>query len=327
MSTVRWGIIGCGDVAEVKSGPGFQKADGSSLLAVMRRDRHKAEDFARRHQVPRVHGTARALVEDPEVDAVYVATHPDSHCELACLAASAGKPCLVEKPMAVSHAECTRMLEAFERAGVPLWVAYYRRALPRFLLIRDLLRSGTLGPMTSLQIDLREPLAAGEAAAGWRFDRSRAGGGLLFDKGSHCIDLLDFFAGPVEGAHAVTTKTGGAYDVDDVTAAAFRLPGGLVATGLWNFNAGVAADALVITTTAGEIRTSVFSDADVVVTSGGGRETHAVRNPPHVHQPLIQSIVDELGGRGACESTGASGARASRVLELCAAGAGGRSRG
>jgi predicted dehydrogenase len=145
MRIVRWGIIGCGDVAEVKSGPGFQQADGSALLAVMRRDRHKAEDFARRHQVPRVHGTARALVDDPDVDAVYIATPPDSHCELACLAASAGKPCLVEKPMAVSYAECTRMLDAFARAGVPLWVAYYRRALPRFLLIRDLLRSQDSG--------------------------------------------------------------------------------------------------------------------------------------------------------------------------------------
>jgi predicted dehydrogenase len=282
MRIVRWGIIGCGDVAEVKSGPGFQQADGSALLAVMRRDRHKAEDFARRHQVPRVHGTARALVDDPDVDAVYIATPPDSHCELACLAASAGKPCLVEKPMAVSYAECTRMLDAFARAGVPLWVAYYRRALPRFLLIRDLLRSGALGPITSFQIDVREPLTAGEAAAAWRFDRSKAGGGLIFDKGSHTIDLLDFLAGPVEQVCGVTMNTGGTYEVDDVTAAAFRLPGGAVATALWNFNAGVAADALVVTTTAGEIRTSMFGDADVVVTSPGGRREHPVRNPPHV---------------------------------------------
>jgi predicted dehydrogenase len=315
---VRWGIIGCGDVAEVKSGPGFQKARGSSLLAVMRRDRGKAEDFARRHGVPRVHASAEALVRDPEVDAVYVATHPDSHCELACLAAAAGKPCLVEKPMAVSHAECIRMLQAFDRAAVPLWVAYYRRALPRFLLMRDLLRSETMGGVTSVQIEIREPVARGDAAAGWRFSRALAGGGLLFDKGSHSVDLLDFLLGPVEQALGVTVNTSAAYEVEDVTAAMFRMANGVVGTGLWNFNAGFASDAFVVTTTGGEIRTSVFSDADVVVTSGAVQDVHEIRNPPHVHQPLIQTIVDELAGRGVCESTGASGARASRVLEMCA---------
>jgi len=316
--TIRWGIIGCGDVAEVKSGPGFQKAAGSTLLAVMRRDRAKADDFARRHGVPRVHATADALIQDPDVDAVYIATHPDSHCELACRVAAAGKPCLIEKPMAVSYAECVRMLEAFDRASVPLWVAYYRRALPRFLLIRDLLRGGTMGAVTSVQVDVRELPAGPESAGAWRLNRSVAGGGLFFDKGSHCIDLLDFFLGPVEAAGA-SIRTGGAHDVEDVTAAMFRMPGNVLGTGVWNFNAGVAADTFVLTTTVGEIRTSVFADSDVVVTSGGRQEIHQIRNPPHVHQPLIQTIVDELSGRGACESTGISGARASRVLEMCSA--------
>src|SRR6187551_2689781 len=139
MNNVRWGIIGCGDVTEIKSGPGFQKADGSSLVAVMRRDRAKAEDYARRHGVPRVHDTAEALVADPEIDAVYIATPPESHEALALMVAAAGKPCLVEKPMARNHDECMSMVGAFRTAGVPLWVAYYRRALPRFLQARELL--------------------------------------------------------------------------------------------------------------------------------------------------------------------------------------------
>ncbi len=320
--TIRWGIIGCGDVAEVKSGPGFQKARGSELVAVMRRDRAKAEDFARRHGVPRVHSTPDELIADPQVDAVYIATPPGTHCELASLVAAAGKPCLVEKPMAASYAECVRMLDVFARASAPLWVAYYRRALPRFLMIRDLLRSGTMGRVTSVQVELREPLTSGDAARAWRFDRSVAGGGLFFDKGSHAIDLLDFLVGPVEHAAGAAINTGGAYEVEDVTAATFRLPGNvLLGTGLWNFNAGVSSDTLVLTTTAGEIRTSVFADVDVVVDRGGSQTAHEVRNPPHVHQPLIQTIVDELCGRGACESTGASGARASRVLEMCQTGA------
>jgi predicted dehydrogenase len=313
--TIRWGMIGCGDVTEVKSGPGFHKAYGSSLLAVTRRDRARAEDYARRHGVPRVHENAHALIHDPDVDAVYIATHPDSHCNLACRVAAARKPCLVEKPMATNYAECMRMLRAFDDASVPLWVAYYRRALPRFLLIRDLLRGGTLGTATSVHIDLREPLANPETATTWRFKRDIAGGGLFFDKGSHCIDLLDFLFGPVEYASGLTMNTGNAYDVEDVTAASFRLSSGVLGTGIWNFNAGATSDAFIITTTAGEIRTSVFNDVDVIVTTGAEQRVYEVRNPPHVHQPLIQTIVDELAGRGACESTGESGARASRVID------------
>ena len=320
MHDVRWGMIGCGDVAEVKSGPGFRKARGSALVAVMRRDRQKAEDYARRHGVARVHATADELIRDEEVDAVYIATHPDSHAELACRVAGARKPCLVEKPMAVRHSECRRMLEAFEAAGVPLWVAYYRRALPRFLLIRDLLRIRAVGRVTSVRLDLHQPLARGEAARAWRVNRELAGGGLFHDMGSHSVDLLDFLFGPVGYATGEALNTGGTYDVEDVTAALFRLPGGVVATGTWNFNAGIAADELVLTGSEGEIRTAVFGDADVVLTQAGGRQVHRVRNPQHVHQPLIQSIVDELAGRGTCESTGVSGARASRVLEMCLGG-------
>ena len=141
----RWGIIGCGDVTEVKSGPGFQKADGSGLVAVMRRDLAKAQDYARRHGVPRAYDRADALIDDPEVDAVYIATPPSSHCELTLAVAAAGKPCLVEKPMATNHRECLRMIEACAARGVPLWVAYYRRALPRFVLVRDLLAAGAIG--------------------------------------------------------------------------------------------------------------------------------------------------------------------------------------
>ena len=223
MDIVRWGMIGCGDVAEVKSGPGFQKAEGSALVAVTRRDRAKADDYARRHGVPRVHATAEALVSDPGVDAVYIATPPSSHCELSLLAARAGKPCLVEKPMAMNHAECVRMIEAFRAGGVPLWVAYYRRALPRFLLARTLLADGAIGRVTSIHIQVFEPLASAELANTWRYDQRVAGAGLFFDLASHCVDLVDFLAGPISNVSGFAINTGGAYAVEDVTAAAFQV--------------------------------------------------------------------------------------------------------
>ena len=315
MSTIRWGIIGCGNVTEVKSGPGFQKAEGSSLAAVMRRDRAKAEDYARRHGVPRAYDDADALIRDPGVDAVYVATPPSSHLDLALRVAAAGKPCLVEKPMAMTHTECVRMNEAFRSAGVPLYVAYYRRALPRFLEVRRQLDAGVIGPVTDVHIRIAEPLAEGDAASGWRFDPAIAGAGLFYDLASHCLDLVDFLLGPIDEAAGVAVNTGGAYAVEDVTAGSFRFARGMAGTGVWNFNADRPEDWMVFTGQHGHLHTPVFTDGDVIITRGSAREVLPLRNPPHVHQPLIQTIVDELRGRGRCESTGESGARASRVMD------------
>jgi len=320
MTSVRWGIVGCGDVTEVKSGPGFQKAEGSTLAAVMRRDRVKAEDYAHRHGVARAYDDADALIADPDVDAVYIATPPSSHASLALRVAAAQKPCLVEKPMARTHAECTQMVAAFRAAGVPLWVAYYRRALPRFLKLRQLVNDGAVGRVTSVHVQVTDRLATGADAGNWRFDPEAAGAGLFFDLASHCVDLLDFILGPITAAHGVAMNTGAAYAAEDLTTAAFRFGDRAAGTGVWNFNAGAKTDLLTFTGSDGTISSPVFSDTDLVVTRGGVPDVIAVRNPPHVHQPLIQTIVDELRGRGRCESTGESGARASWVLDQCVSG-------
>ena len=256
MEIVRWGIVGCGDVTEVKSGPGFQKATGSALSAVMRRDFAKAEDFARRHGVPRVHRHADDLIDDPGVDAVYIATPPDSHCELALRVAAAGKPCLVEKPMALNHAECLRMTAAFRERGVPLWVAFYRRALPRFLLVRDLLRQQAIGQLTSIHVELFDRLTTGDGALVWRFDPAASGGGLFFDRGSHTLDLVDFLAAPIREVSGTSWNTGGTYAAEDVTVASYIVESNVPGTGVWNFNADASLDRLRFVGAEGHLRDS-----------------------------------------------------------------------
>jgi 1,5-anhydro-D-fructose reductase (1,5-anhydro-D-mannitol-forming) len=319
MDHVRWGMIGCGAVAETKSGPALQKAVGSSLVAVMRRDAARAADYAQRHGVPRYYDSAVALVADTEVDAVYVATPPSSHLELALLAAEAGKPCLVEKPMALCHAECLRLVEAFEVRGVPLFVAYYRRALPRFLEARRLLQTGAIGMPTSTHIFQYDRLLQAGAARVWRVDPAIAGGGLFVDLASHGFDLIDFLLGPIDEVAGVAANTGGTYAAEDLTTACFHFESGISGTGVWNFNADRSADGIVITGTAGELHMPVFADAPLLLRAGGRDEVLPFLNPPHVHQPLVQTIVDELLGRGRCESTGRSGARASWVMDRCLA--------
>jgi predicted dehydrogenase len=170
--------------------------------------------------------------------------------------------------------------------------------------------------VTSVRVEVFERMAA----LGWRIDPYVAGAGLFYDLGSHCVDILDFLLGRIEDVHGVAINTGGAYAAEDVTAAAFTIEGRIAGTGTWNFNAADTRDAVVCTGTAGELHLPVFADADIVVRAGGRDTVHRFRNPLHVHQPLIEAIVGELGGQGRCESTGESAARASRVLEQCVAG-------
>ncbi|PAW67941.1 MAG: hypothetical protein B9S34_04045 [Opitutia bacterium Tous-C1TDCM] len=321
---VRWGIIGCGDVTEVKSGPGFQKADGSHLVAVMRRDVGKAADYARRHGVPRWYADARALVADPEVDAVYVATPPGAHLDAALLAAAAGKPCYVEKPMARHTAECDTMLAAFAAAHQPLFVAYYRRALPRFVHARALLDAGRIGTLTGLHCRFASPGHGGIGSLpgqpapdlSWRFRAVDSGGGLLLDVGAHAIDLLDFFGGPLHdvAGHAARLVTPG--DTEDTVAFSFRTAAGAPGTASFNFASAQRADSLELEGTLGRIALSVFGHEPVRLETAAGPESFPFTPPAHIAQPLIQTVVDALLGRGTCPSTGASARRTSAVIDL-----------
>jgi predicted dehydrogenase len=310
---VRWGIIGCGDVTEVKSGPGFQKAAGSQLVAVMRRDAAKAADYARRHGVARWYADADALIADPEVDAVYVATPPDSHAAYALKVAAAGKPAYVEKPMARHAAECDRMVAAFAAARLPLFVAYYRRRLPRFLFLEELLKGGKLGQLTGVHYRFAAPFH--QSANSWRVNATSAGGGHFLDIGSHVLDLLDYLLGPLETVKGRAANLLGNYAVEDAVALNFDVVGGAHGTATWNFTSAARDDTLRLSGTLGEVSCSVLGHETVRLETANDVETIERKNPPHVALPLIQSVVDDLLGRGECPSTGESARRTSVVMD------------
>jgi predicted dehydrogenase len=310
---IRWGIIGCGDVTEVKSGPALQHAADSALVAVMRRNREKAQDYAHRHNVPRFYDKAEALIDDPEVNAVYVATPPGSHLEYALKVAAAGKPCYVEKPMARAFVECRRMIDSFERAKLPLFVAYYRRALPRFVKLKELIDSGHLGRVTGCRYHRITPDRPAPPGF-WRLDPAQSGGGLFLDVGSHVLDLLDHLLGEfIEFGGTAQGRENS--PVEDTVALHFRTERGVMGAATWNFAADRNEELLVIEGTHGRIATTVLSHSPLQVELDGATESLTIPDPPHIQQPLIQTIVDELLGRGKCPSSGATAARTSRVMD------------
>jgi len=318
LKKIRWGIIGCGDVTEKKSGPGFQKANNSELIAVMRRTSEKAEDYAHRHKVPKWYDDADKLINDPEIDAVYIATPPETHKYYTLRVSEVKKPVYVEKPMARSFKECQDMISACEENQVPLFCAYYRRSLPKFLKIKELLESGIIGEPRSVRVLLSQMPQAdqyGTDSPPWRVIPQISGGGFFFDLASHTLDLLDFYFGPISSVCGHAENQMKLYAAEDNVSASFVFENGIIGSGHWCFASRVEEDLVEIVGQNGKIIFSTFSADPLTIHTKDKQETIHIDHPDHIQQPHIQSIVDELLESGKCPSHGESAARTSWVMD------------
>ena len=320
---INWGIIGVGDVCEIKSGPAFNTIEGSTLVAVMRRDAALAKNYADRHHVPKWYDDADALIHDPEVNAVYIATPPHVHAEYTYKVAAAGKPVYVEKPMAMSHQECIRMIDACKIAQVPLYVAYYRRALPNILAVKEWVQDGLIGDIRFVDIQLHKSIQAemvggAQGKKNWRTDPEISGGGYFHDLACHQLDVMDFIFGPIERANGYHLNQAGKYKADDIVLGQFQFAHGLPGQGSWCFNLN-QQDSKEITTiygSKGSITFPHFGDHTVTVhREGHDPVKHTFDIPKNIQRPLIQTIIDDMTGKGTCPSTGESAARTAKVME------------
>ncbi|MCE7054821.1 Gfo/Idh/MocA family oxidoreductase [Algoriphagus sp. AGSA1] len=318
---VRWGILGVGNVCEIKSAPAMNLIPNSKIEAVMRRSEAKVKDYAERHGVSKWYTSAIELISDPKVNAIYIATPPHAHLELAKLAASAGKPVYVEKPMARTHVECLEMIESCEQAGVPLYVAYYRRELPHFLKIKELIDSGVIGDIRTVHINLKQKLDASlitKVETNWRVDPELAGGGYFFDLASHQLDLMDFFFGKITQANGFASNQAGAYEAEDIVVGGFAFETGVLGTGNWCFSSSANAeiDETTIFGSKGTIQFETFGKGEfTLITDEKGIENFNCDLPKHIQEPLIKTIVGDLLGTETCNSSGVSGARANWVMD------------
>ncbi|WP_320167959.1 Gfo/Idh/MocA family oxidoreductase [Mangrovibacterium marinum] len=315
---VRWGIIGCGDVTEVKSGPAFQKTEHSELIAVMRRNAEKAADYAHRHGVPKWYADADQLIADPDINAIYIATPPGTHALYAIKAMQAGKPVYVEKPMAATYAECLEMLKVSKETGMPLNVAYYRRTLPAYLKAKELIENGTLGQILTVSITLHK--AADEHSTSkdnWRLDPKIAGGGLFYDLASHQLDYLDFLFGPVTEVNGMAYNKAGYYEAEDTVSAIFTFKNGVTGTGSWCFVVDQSAeqDKIEISGTKGRLSLPCFAHGELELRTHKGIEHFGFTNPVNISHNLVRNVIQSLRGEELCVSTGESAARTNRVLE------------
>lgn len=316
MDTIKWGIIGCGNVTEVKSGPGFQQASNSQLVAVMRRNGALAKDYAKRHGVAKWYDQAEDLIGDPDVNAIYVATPPSTHTSYALKAIEAGKPVYIEKPMGMDYDDCKTVLDASQEHHVPVYVAYYRRALPYFLKIKDLLDKELIGSVRAVTVtQYRKPDPVSAKNLPWRLKPEISGGGLFYDLGCHTLDVLDMLLGPIASARGHGANQGKISPANDTVSASFEFESGVLGTGLWCFDASQNCEWNEIIGSQGKIKFTTFTFEPIELHTDKGVELFNITPPKHIQQPLIQNIVDDLLGLASSPSTGKTAIRTSQVMD------------
>ena len=305
LQEIRWGFIGCGEVTEKKSGPAFNQVEGSRVVAVMSRREEKARSYAERHGIARWYTDPQALLNDPQVNAVYIATPPSTHATYAIMAMKSGKPVYVEKPMASNYEDCCRINRIAEKTGVPCFVAYYRRFLPYFDKVKELVQSGAVGHVVNVQIHFAVPpreLDYNSTNLPWRVQPDIAGGGYFYDLAPHQLDLLQTMFGPITEAEGFAANRGGLYKTEDSVSACFKFANGLPGSGSWCFVAHESAkdDRIDIVGDKGSLTFSVFTYQPIVLQNEAGRQTFTVPNPTYVQLPLIRLVVEHLQGKAIC---------------------------
>ncbi|MDQ5930085.1 MAG: hypothetical protein QG594_1868 [Bacteroidota bacterium] len=315
--TIRWGIIGCGNVTELKSGPAYQKVAGFELHAVMRRDAQKCADYAQRHQVPKSYTDAQALINDPEIDAIYIATPPDSHKLYGLMVAQAGKPCCIEKPLAPTYSDCLAIYEAFEQQNIPLFVAYYRRSLPRFEQIKKWIDRQEIGFIRHINWYLSKTTSPTDLSGdyNWRTDAQIAQGGYFDDLASHGMDLFEFLLGDIQQVSGHSLNQQGLYTAKDAIVASWVHQSGVTGTGSWNFGTSTRDDEVQIIGSKGKIEFSVFEEKPIFLTNENGTTELFIDHPENVQFYHVQNIREHLMGTATHPSTGKSGLHSSWVLD------------
>ncbi|GEO11007.1 Gfo/Idh/MocA family protein [Segetibacter aerophilus] len=319
METVQWGIIGCGDVTEVKSGPAFNKVPNSKLLAVMRRNEEKVKDYAKKHNVPKWYTDAFELINDPEINAIYVATPPLQHEEYAIAAINAGKPVYIEKPMAVDAASAKRIADVAKNNKVS--VAHYRRAQPLFIKLKELLESDIIGEIRYINLKfLQVPLSNEDLQlpkVQWRVDPALAGGGLFHDLAPHQLDLMLYYFGKIKNASGYSANQGRAYYADDIVSGNILFESGVIFQGLWCFNVPKeeAVDKCEFVGSKGKISVSIFGEPEITLVIDGKFTKITLDKLQHVQQPMIEKVVQYFLGEGENPSSADEGVEVMTLLE------------
>ncbi len=314
---IRWGVIGCGKVTEIKSVPAYQQVEGFEVFSVMRRDLNLAEDYAKRHHIKHFSNNADDLINNPNIDAIYIATPPSSHHHYALKIAAVGKICCIEKPMAPSFKESEEIATAFSKKNIPLFVAYYRRSLPRFNKVKTLLSNQDIGDIRHIDWQFYKPANDIDLSKvyNWRTDINIARGGYFDDLASHGLDLFIHFFGNISEASGVSANQQGLYSAKDTISGSWIHANGITGSGYWNFGAFERKDYVEIIGSKGKIIFSVFGEMPIEVITLDAKKSFFIENPKHIQHFHVENMRKALSNKTLHPSTGETATHTTWVMD------------
>jgi len=295
MEELKWGLIGCGDIARKSVVPAIQNTKNSTLLTINRSDSDKAEEFAKEFSIGRWTASWEELVHESEINSVYVATPVYLHAEQTVAAAENGKHVLCEKPMALNASECRRMIDACSANNVKLGIAYYRHLFSPVKRIKEIIESGEIGQIVHVQANNFENFNLSPGADRyWFLQKNLSGGGPMMDMGCHRIELFTNLFGPVKKTSAFLDNIIFKREVEDIATAHFEFESG--ATGLLVSAHGIKEpkDTLDIYGEKGSIHAAVLNEGTLKITTDHGNRTEKHPNPSNFHQPLIGNFTNAV---------------------------------
>lgn len=321
MKEISWGFIGCGEVTEKKSGPAFNEVVGSHVEAVMSRNESKARSYAERHHIRKWYTDPLELIEDPDINAIYIATPPSSHATFAIMAMRAGKPVYVEKPLAASYEDCIRINRVSEETGIPCFVAYYRRYLPYFQKVKGMIDGGAIGKALSVQLRFSCPPRdldyRSTQALPWRLQPDIAGGGYFYDLAPHQLDMMQHIFGVITEVTGICANRAHLYDAEDTVSACFKFESGLPGSASWCFvgHSSAKDDRIEVIGDKGMLNFSVYDYDPIHYVSSDEDKYIDVTNPQYVQLPIIKSVIENLQGFGVCQCTSVSATPVNWVMD------------
>lgn len=321
MKEISWGFIGCGEVTEKKSGPAFNEVVGSHVEAVMSRNENKARSYAERHHIRKWYTDPLELIEDPDINAIYIATPPSSHATFAIMAMRAGKPVYVEKPLAASYEDCIRINRVSEETGIPCFVAYYRRYLPYFQKVKGMIDGGAIGKALSVQLRFSCPPRdldyRSTQALPWRLQPDIAGGGYFYDLAPHQLDMMQHIFGVITEVTGICANRAHLYDAEDTVSACFKFESGLPGSASWCFvgHSSAKDDRIEVIGDKGMLNFSVYDYDPIHYVSSDDDKYIDVTNPQYVQLPIIKSVIENLQGFGVCQCTSVSATPVNWVMD------------
>jgi predicted dehydrogenase len=314
-NVIRWGVIGAGDVFEHKSGPALYQTPDSELVAIMRTDAAKADATAQRHGAKRWYTDAQSLVNDPDVNAVYIASPHYLHPEHVALAARANKTVLCEKPMGVSAAQARACVDVCNKQEVSLTVAYYRRFWDVTQAMLERLRDGAIGRVVAARAQITD-FFSGDDDRAWLTSRAKSGGDALANAGAHWVDLFRYLLGDVAEVIAFTSSKLSGFETDDTAMVNMRMKNDALATLIVTRRTPISTNELDIFGTEGRLYASPLSDGRLILHRQGREpELHHFPRRGVTHSELIAELIPRLQRGEPSPVPGEQAVAAWRVLE------------